>query len=131
MKDAYWFKHDATAHTDRKIRVLIKNYGWQGYGWFWLIIESLRSEDNYHLPYDELTIDALSSDMGLDTDLVKDFLDYLVKIKLLSLNGDNSLFSHRLANDMAIKDIKTQVARDAALQRWHKDDATPDTKPPF
>ena len=46
-KDAYYFKHDAHARHDPKIRALINKYGLDGYGKFWVIIEMLREETTY------------------------------------------------------------------------------------
>jgi len=50
MKDAYWFKHDANAKDDPKCLVLIEEMGAEGYGIYWMLIESLRSETDYRLP---------------------------------------------------------------------------------
>ncbi|MDP2651376.1 MAG: DUF4373 domain-containing protein [bacterium] len=117
-KDAFWFKHDANAHNDLKIRALLKRFGWQGYGWFWFLIETLRDGTDYHLPNDDFTIEALAGDMGVDIDEAKRFISYLIKIQLLSVDGDNQLFSKRLSSDMAVKDQRTEVARESALKRW-------------
>ena len=51
MKDAYWFKHDANAKDDPKCLVLIEELGAEGYGIYWMLIESLRSETDYRLPH--------------------------------------------------------------------------------
>jgi len=50
MKDAYWFRHDANAKDDPKCLVLIEEMGAEGYGIYWMLIESLRSETDYRLP---------------------------------------------------------------------------------
>lgn len=119
-KDTYWFKHDATARTDLKIKTLLAKYGWEGYGWYWLTIELLRSEDNYKLPYDEDTFEALALDMNCPTEKAQEYIDYLVKKKLLSLNGDKQFYSARLLRDMAAKDQIREQAREAVTLRWEK-----------
>mgnify|MGYP001571362697 CR=1 FL=1 len=118
-KDAYYFKHDSNAHTDLKIKRLVKRYGWQGYGWWWLLIEIMRDQASYSLDYTEETFDFLSAEMSCSVDGAKQFIDVLLDIKLLQRNGNDNLFSKRLNNDMRVKDDIQEQARQAALKRWH------------
>ena len=120
-KDTFWFRHDTNAHSDLKIRALIKLYGWAGYGWWWLVVELLRNEETYKLPYDEVTTEALAIDMNVTAEEVDDYIKYLIKVKLLHINGDKQLFSKRLLADMEFKDKKAEAARAAASKRWQKD----------
>jgi len=118
-KDAYYFKHDSNAHTDFKVRRLLKRYGWQGYGWWWLLIEILRDQSSYSLDYAEDTFDILSAEMACSIEEAQQFIDYLLEIKLLQRNGHDNLFSTRLNSDMKVKDDIQGQAREAALRRWH------------
>jgi len=119
-KDTYWFKHDSNARADLKIKALISKYGWQGYGWFWFVIELLRSEDTYKLSYNEDIFEAMSIDMGIPSNEAKEYIDYLIKKRLLSINGAKQFTSDRLLRDMAVKDQIREHAREAANQRWTK-----------
>lgn len=49
-KDAYYFSHDSNAKDDPKIMMLIEELGLEGYGIFWILIESLRDQPNYMYP---------------------------------------------------------------------------------
>ena len=40
-KDAYYFSHDSNAKDDPKCMVLIDQLGLEGYGIFWVLIETL------------------------------------------------------------------------------------------
>lgn len=50
-KDAYYFSHDANAQDDPKCVMLIEQLGMEGYGIFWALIERLRAEKEYKLPF--------------------------------------------------------------------------------
>lgn len=50
MKDACYFSHDANAKDDYKCMLLIDQMGPEGYGIFWVLIETLREQKNYKYP---------------------------------------------------------------------------------
>ena len=50
MKDAYYFSHDANAKDDPKCVILIDELGLEGYGIYWMLIETLRAEPEYKAP---------------------------------------------------------------------------------
>lgn len=45
-----YFSHDANAKDDFKIMLLIEELGLEGYGIFWVLIETLREQQNYKYP---------------------------------------------------------------------------------
>jgi hypothetical protein len=49
-KDAYYFSHDSNAKDDPKCVLLIDQLGLEGYGIFWVLIETLRDQPNYKYP---------------------------------------------------------------------------------
>jgi hypothetical protein len=101
MKDAFWFRHDSNAHNDLKIRMMRKKkFGWQGYGWYWYFIETLRDSTDYSMPYSDLTCELLADDLNCKPEEVKEWLDYCVEIGLLR-NIDGNISSFRLIDDMA------------------------------
>jgi len=50
MKDAYYFSHDSNAKDDPKCVLLIEQLGLEGYGIFWVLIETLRDQPEYKYP---------------------------------------------------------------------------------
>ena len=50
MKDAYYFSHDSNAKDDPKCVILIDELGLEGYGIYWMLIETLRAEPEYKAP---------------------------------------------------------------------------------
>ena len=55
-KDAYWFSHDSNAKDDPKILMLIDQLGLEGYGIYWVLIETLREQPGYSYPVKMLPI---------------------------------------------------------------------------
>ncbi len=114
MKDSYYFKHDANASSDIKLRAIRKKYSWKGIGWFWFLIEQLRNQDNYKLPYNELTYEGLSGDMDCTAEETKKFIDDCLHFGLLKKNGEH-FSSDRLSRDMDWLDEKREKTRKAGL----------------
>lgn len=53
-KDAYYFPHDSNARNDEKIISIRMKYGAEGYGLYWLLIESCASSLNFKVSVDEI-----------------------------------------------------------------------------
>lgn len=49
-KDAYYFSHDSNAKDDFKCMLLIEEIGLEGYGIFWILVETLREQESYKYP---------------------------------------------------------------------------------
>lgn len=49
-KDTYWFRHDSNAKDDFKCMLLIEQLGCEGYGIFWILVETLRDQKDYRYP---------------------------------------------------------------------------------
>ena len=49
-KDAYYFPHDSNAKDDPKCVMLIEQLGLEGYGIYWVLIETLRDQPEYKYP---------------------------------------------------------------------------------
>jgi hypothetical protein len=50
LKDAYYFSHDSNAKDDPKCTMLIEQLGLEGYGIYWVLIETLRDQPEYRYP---------------------------------------------------------------------------------
>jgi len=111
-KDIFYFKHDANASSDLKLKALRKTYGWAGIGWWWFMVEILRSEDSYQLEYSDSTFDGLAIDMGCEPDKVKEFVNYCIERKILE-KTDGTFYSPRMKRDMDALDALREVRREA------------------
>ena len=57
-KDAYYFSHDSNAKDDPKCSMLIEQLGLEGYGIYWVLVETLRDQPEYKYPLAMLPIVA-------------------------------------------------------------------------
>ncbi|MCG3693452.1 DUF4373 domain-containing protein [Aliarcobacter butzleri] len=55
-KETCYFSHDANAKDDFKVMLLIEELGLEGYGIFWVLIETLREQQNYKYPLRLLSV---------------------------------------------------------------------------
>jgi len=120
MKDAYYFSHDANARHDPKIIKMISVYGMEGYGWYWVIIEMLREQDNYKLSiYDQSDIDVIASQAYSDSERIKKYIGDCVKIFKLFKKSKKYLWSLSLSNRMKKMNEKREKGRKAAIKRHY------------
>lgn len=49
-KDSFWFPHDSNAKDDPKCVLLIDQLGLEGYGIYWVLVETLREQPDYKYP---------------------------------------------------------------------------------
>lgn len=110
MKDAYYFPHDSNAHSDEKILKLRLKFGWEGYGIYWAIIETLREQKNYK--YQLNSIEALALSLGLPVDKLQVIINYCCEIKLFT-NKKVSFYSPSLLRRMKRIDEIRQRLRES------------------
>jgi hypothetical protein len=122
MKDAYYFSHDANARNDPKILALRSVYGYEGYGWYWALIEMLREQRDYKLKLDgKYDCNAYAMQMQCTADAVKKFInDCIFEFELFDSDGVY-FWSNSLIRRMGLREEKSDKARKAALARWEKD----------
>jgi hypothetical protein len=90
-----WFKHSADAMHDEKIEELIMEYGIEGYGVYFGIIEiiadALSSENvDFDLKH---RAKVLSRRFNINYEKLKKIIDFLVEINLLQINPDTKNIS--------------------------------------
>lgn len=117
-KEAYYFSHDANSRTDPKILSMMLDYGIEGYGMFWIVVENLREQSNYKLKQDKTTWRALAMQMHKTVDEVKVFITDCIKEYELFINDETFFYSESLLRRMNKKDEITQKRKDAANARW-------------
>jgi len=120
MKKAYYFSHDANARNDPKITKMISEYGMEGYGWYWVIIEILREQANYRLSIDDQSYaKVIAFQTHGDPKKIKKFIDDCVKDFKLFKKNKKYLWSVSLLKRMKIMEKKRENGRKAALKRHY------------
>jgi hypothetical protein len=120
-KDAYYFSHDSNARHDIKITAMRSDYGAEGYGWYWILIETMREQEGYRIPVnDKFSYRSLAHELGTDHVKAKKFIDDCInEYELFSTDG-KYIWSNSLINRMVMVDKKREQARQAVNTRWSK-----------
>jgi len=102
--NAEFFRHDANARHNLKLRALEKRMGLEGYAIYFKFLEFLAGNDFYQVdsskPYLE---DCLPSELGCTPELWKDFLKNAIELELI-VNEDGILFSPGLKERLTVLD---------------------------
>lgn len=86
-----YFSHDSNALADIKISAMRCDYGLEGYGLFWAIIEMLRNEESYKLPLSKNTYRKIKIATGATIDIEKYLNDCINEYK--EVEDGNGLFN--------------------------------------
>ena len=103
-KEAYYFSHDANARNDPKICAMRQEFGAEGYGWYWVLVEMLREQEDYRLDYNEPFIwSAIAQQMQTNAEQARAFVEHCISTyKLFSLDANSTHFySESLLRRMA------------------------------
>lgn len=126
-KDTYYFSHDANALSDPKILAMRCDYGLEGYGLYWAIIEMLRNEATYKLPLNKNTYRAIKIQTGTTIDVdkyvndcIKEYGDNETENGLFNTDG-KSFWSASLLRRMEKYETLKEKRSQAANARWNKE----------
>lgn len=103
-----WFKHDSLARQDRKLRKLLAEYGWAGYGVFFGILELMAYDSDHRLEHD---LQLLAHSLGLTKKKEREMLRAIVEdYGLFAIDMEaNEFYSPRMMTSLAeIDEAKAQ-----------------------
>lgn len=83
-----WFKHDANAHIDAKLKKVKHKYGIVGYGLYWYCIELIAmGVDKNNITFElEEDSETVAMEWNLDQLKVQEIMEYFVHLNLFELN---------------------------------------------
>jgi hypothetical protein len=114
-KDSYYFPHDYNARNDEKILELRANFGAEGYGVFWMIIETM-AENDYGGVKASL-IGGLSLGYGVAKEKLLGIIELCLSIGLLN-EKDGYYFSNRLLEYKKFRKSQVEFGKLGATKRW-------------
>lgn len=114
-KDAYYFPHDSNAKDDPKCVMLIEQLGMEGYGIYWMLIETLRDQPEYKYPV--ALLPALARRYNTTPEKVKTVVG---NYGLFVIEGDVIFFSQSLNNRMLVFEKKREQNRIAGRKSAEK-----------
>jgi len=118
LKDAYYFTHDANARHDTKIIKMISKYGFKGYGWYWVIVEMLREQQNYKLNMID-DLESIAIETRTKPKIISEFITECIKKFKLFKKEHRYFYSQTLVERMKPMEEKREKARKAANKRWY------------
>jgi hypothetical protein len=90
-KDAFYFPHFCNARHDRKIRRLRKDLGVEGYGIYFMVLETLREQQDFMYPLQDL--DLLAEEFGVAEAKVK---VTVCNYELFEIDEEQKFFSPKM-----------------------------------
>ncbi len=117
IKDAYYFPHDSNAKDDPKCVLLIEQLGLEGYGTFWVLVETLREQPDFRYPLK--LIPALARRYNTTAEKMK---AVVLSFGLFTIENDSFFFSESLDKRMKIyldrKQLLSEAGKKGNSIRW-------------
>jgi len=114
-KDAYYFPHDSNAKDDPKSIILIEELGLEGYGIFWVLVETLRDQTDYKAKL--RIIPGLARRYNTTSEKMK---AVVARYDLFEIENDEFFYSKSLIHRMLPLDQKREKARIAGKKSAEK-----------
>ena len=110
MSDTFYFSHDYNTRSDEKIKKLIYEHGFEGYGLYWAIIEELYQNANAMRLECERIAYELRTDKERIASIINDFDLFVV---------DGEFFhSTSIEKRLKMRSEKSRKASESAKARW-------------
>lgn len=124
MKKAYYFSHDSNAKTDEKILNLRADMGWDGYGIYWALIETLHDSTGYKFAFKSLQ--GLSINLGVK----REKLEKIINSFGLFEKDENFFWSNSLMKRMnkkkEVQESYSNRGKKGAEAKKEKNSLSPD-----
>src|SRR4030095_8835380 len=98
MSETYFFKHDYFARSSKKLSPLVEEYGFEGYGIYWLIVEILHEEETSEIEYSEKSLRRICGKKS-DYTRFKQISDDCIELYELFQIQDGKLSCKRVAEN--------------------------------
>lgn len=116
--EAYYFSHDYSSRSDRKMIALQMELGMTGVGIYWCLIEMLYEQGGY-LKLQECN--SIAFELRQDADSIQKVIRDFELFKFDS----NSFWSESVLRRMAVRAGKSEIYRNNAKKRWDNAIAIP------
>jgi uncharacterized protein DUF4373 len=114
-KDRYFFDHDYTARNDDKILELRADFGAEGYGIFWMIVETMAENENGGAKAS--LMGGLSHGYGVPKDRLIAVVEKCLEVGLF-YEIDGYYFSKRMLKHKTFRKSLSVKGKEGAEKRW-------------
>jgi hypothetical protein len=123
QKEAFYFPHFSNARHDRKIRRLRKELGIEGYGIYFMLLETLRDQHDMMYPLEDC--DLLAEEFGTSDAKIK---TVICNYELFDIDEANRFFSPKmlvyLEPYFKMKEQRVLAGKASAVKRMLNDRST-------
>lgn len=116
-KDTFYFQHDFNARNDEKILELRACYGAEGYGIFWMIVETMAENENGGVKASLMA--GLSLGYGVAIGRLSEIISTCLNVGLF-VEKDGYYFSNRLLKYKEFRKSMSHFGREGSQKRWGK-----------
>lgn len=81
--NADYFSHDADMRNHRKMKAVRAKFGLEGYAVWNMLLEVLTDAEHFVLDIDEVEIELIAGDFGIEGDTLSEMISYFIRLKLL------------------------------------------------
>lgn len=113
--ESHFFKHDVTAKDDQKILELRADYGAEGYGIYWMMVETMYTSGGF---IDRVAIGGLSLGYGVPKDTLLAIMESCINLGLLIEVEDGKLTSKRVQDAIGDRKQASINGKKGAEKRW-------------
>ena len=117
-KQAFYFSHDYNARNDEKILELRAEFGPEGYGVFWMMVETMAENENSGVK--ATLLGGLSLGFGVAKDKLISIICKCLELKLF-YEEEGYYFSNRLLSHKEMRKILSENGKKGAEKKWHGD----------
>jgi len=124
-KDVFYFTHDSNARHDPKIVAMRAIYGFEGYGWYWAIIEMLREDSDLEFPLTELQVNGLVVALDTNIEMLKKYIKDCVELGLFYTKAhderkflSSESLDRRISKYKEIKQLRSAAGKKGNEARW-------------
>lgn len=114
-KDSFWLKHDYNSRNDEKVLELRSVFGAEGYGIFWMLVETMAENNNGGVK--ACLMGGLSHGYGIAKDKLCEIIKYSLSIDLM-YEKDGFYYSKRLDKHKEERRQFSQNGSIGASKRW-------------
>jgi hypothetical protein len=103
-QETFYFSHDYNPISDTKLQALVGQYGAEGYGIFWRVVEKLHAEDSHTLPLKEYLYLGISKQLYTSAETVRDVIFACIDTYELFISDGESFKSERVLRNIKKRD---------------------------
>jgi hypothetical protein len=114
MKKLY-FNHDINAANDDKILEIRAAFGWEGYGLFWALLETMFNNGG---KIKKANFRGLALNLGIANEMLLHYMSIAIELQLF-VEDNLFVWSNRLKNQIDGIEALSSTRKDAAYKRWN------------